>query len=144
MDVRRIALARTPAVSGRVLRSRAMKNDALPLDVALQRVHKIAPMLRTDVETAIASHALMEATNEVVPRGLTDVESRVARSYAVDQQALALKVSMDLAQIFDRSAGYGLDRKRPPSPFWPRSFSAPMYRTRSCWKRRIGARGLST
>ena len=75
---------------------------------ALQRVRLITPMLQKDVQTAILSHAVMEAANETVPKGMKGVNSSFVMPYDAVQNALSLKLAMDIARIFDISKG------RPP------------------------------
>lgn len=58
-------------------------------------------MLRSDVRTAILSHEVMEAANEVVPNGMAGIRSEFFDTYGAVQNALALKLAMDLARIFD-------------------------------------------
>lgn len=71
---------------------------------AVRRVRAIIKMLRTDVRTAIHSHEVMEGLNEVVPKGLTGVRSTYVDAYGAFQNALALKLAMDIARIFDVTA----------------------------------------
>ena len=50
---------------------------------ALRRVRQIAPMLRVDVRTAVRSHAVLEAANDIVARGeLTDLAVKERRKLA--------------------------------------------------------------
>jgi AbiU2 len=72
---------------------------------ALRRVKLIAPMLRRDVETAILSHAVMEAANDTIPKGMASTYSDFVDTYSAVQNALSLKLMMDLARIFDLSEG---------------------------------------
>jgi AbiU2 len=72
---------------------------------ALRRVKLIAPMLRRDVETAILSHAVMEAANDTIPKGMASTYSDFGGTYFAVQNSLALKLAMDLARIFDLSEG---------------------------------------
>lgn len=68
---------------------------------AVRRVHEITKMLRMDVRTAILSHEVMEATNDVVPKGLAGIRTTYVDTYGAIQNALALKLAMDLGRIFD-------------------------------------------
>lgn len=77
----------------------------LKTDEALRRVRLITPMLRSDVKTAILSHAVMEASNDVIPKGMKGLHSDFINTYNAVQNALALKLAMDLARIFDLSEG---------------------------------------
>lgn len=70
---------------------------------ALRRVRLIVPMLRQDVSTAVTSHAVMEAANDTIPRGLTGHHTEFVDTYHAVQNALALKLTMDIARIFDLS-----------------------------------------
>jgi hypothetical protein len=78
---------------------------------ALRRVKLIAPMLRRDVETAILSHAVMEAANDTIPKGMAGTYSDFVDTYSAVQNSLSLKLAMDLARIFDLSEG---GRSHPP------------------------------
>jgi hypothetical protein len=73
-------------------------------DEALRRVRQIAPMLGDDVRTAVQTHAVLEAANDTIPRG---VNHEFAATFNAIQNALALKLALELARIFDLS-------KRPP------------------------------
>lgn len=72
---------------------------------ALRRVQVILPMLRDDVRTAVLSHAVMEASNDIIPSGMKGLHCEFTDTYGAVQNALALKLSMDLARIFDLSRG---------------------------------------
>lgn len=74
-------------------------------DEALRRVKSIAPMLRGDVGTAVLSHAIMEAANDTIPKGMAGTHIAFGEIYNATQNALALKLAMDLARIFDLSEG---------------------------------------
>jgi hypothetical protein len=74
-------------------------------DEALRRVRQIAPMLGDDVRTAVQTHAVLEAANDTIPRGVKNHE--FAATFNAIQNALALKLALELAGIFDLS-------KRPP------------------------------
>ena len=65
-------------------------------------------MLRHDVETAILSHEVMEAQNAIVPPGLKGYQTDFVQTYGAIQNALVLKLAMDVARVFDVSLG------RPP------------------------------
>lgn len=71
---------------------------------ALRRVRLISPVLRRDLKGALASHALMESNNEIIPRGLTGQSISSGDIYSVMQNSIALKLSMDIARIFDLSS----------------------------------------
>jgi hypothetical protein len=60
---------------------------------ALRRVKLIAPMLRRDVETAILSHAVMEAANDTIPKGMASTYSDFGGTYFAVQNSLALKLA---------------------------------------------------
>ena len=71
---------------------------------ALRRVRQIVPMLRVDVTTAIRSHAVLEAANDMVAsRELAGVNTEFALTFNTMRNALGLKVALDLARIFDLS-----------------------------------------
>lgn len=70
---------------------------------ALRRVHLILPMLIADVRTAIHSHAVMEAMNDIVPIETKGLRSPLVATYGAVHTALVLKFAMDLARIFDLS-----------------------------------------
>jgi hypothetical protein len=70
---------------------------------AMRRIRLITPMLRNDVETAIYSHSTMEAMNDIVPKRMAGRSTPFVEAYHATQNALALKVAMDLARIFDLS-----------------------------------------
>jgi hypothetical protein len=72
---------------------------------ALRRLKLILPMLRRDVTTAVRSHAVMEAANDTIPNGLNASHTVLADTYFAVQDALTLKLVMDLARIFDLSRG---------------------------------------
>lgn len=74
-------------------------------DEAVRRVRLITPMLRDDVQTAIVSHAVLEASNTILPKGLAGVTTPFVDTYNAVQYALTMKLAMDLARIFDLSAG---------------------------------------
>jgi hypothetical protein len=71
------------------------------VDEALRRIKLIVPMLRQDVGTAVASHSVMEACNDVIPPGMKGIHTVYNDTYGVVQNALALKLAMDIARIFD-------------------------------------------
>ena len=73
-------------------------------DEALRRVRQIAPMLG-EWRTAVQTHAVLEAANDTIPRGVKD--HAFAATFNAIQNALALKLALELARIFDLS-------KRPP------------------------------
>lgn len=60
-------------------------------------------MLRRDVRTAVLSHAIMEAANDTIPKGMDGTHSAFSDTYLATQNALAMKLAMDLARIFDLS-----------------------------------------
>jgi hypothetical protein len=70
---------------------------------ALRRIRRITPMMRKDVETADLSFLVMEAANNTIPKGLEDASTPFSNIYLAGQNALALKLAMDLARIFDLS-----------------------------------------
>jgi hypothetical protein len=72
---------------------------------ALRRVKSITPMMRRDVGTAVLSHAVMEAANDTIPKGMAGTHTVFSDIYFATQNALALKLAMDLARIFDLSEG---------------------------------------
>lgn len=72
---------------------------------ALRRVKCILPMLIADVKTAIQSHAVMEAMNPIVPIETKGLRSPFLGTYNAVKTALVLKFAMDLARLFDWSAG---------------------------------------
>jgi hypothetical protein len=76
---------------------------------ALGRVRLISPRLREDVGTAALSHDVMEAANNTIPKGLAGIYTPFSSTYSAGQNALSLKVAMDLARIFDLSDGHPAD-----------------------------------
>lgn len=78
---------------------------------AIERILKIVPMLRRDVKTAILSHEVMEAQNAIVPPGLKGYQADFVQTYEAIQNSLVLKLAMDVARVFDCSAGRPLDRQ---------------------------------
>jgi AbiU2 len=72
---------------------------------ALGRVRLISPRLREDVGTAVVSSILLNAANNTIPNGLGPVYTPFGRAYLGGQNALSLKLAMDLARIFDLSVG---------------------------------------
>jgi hypothetical protein len=72
---------------------------------ALRRIRRITPMMRKDVETADLSFLVME-----IPKGLEDASTPFSNIYLAGQNALALKLAMDLARIFDLSK----NKQSPP------------------------------
>jgi hypothetical protein len=72
---------------------------------ALGRVRLISPRLREDVGTAVVSSILLNAANNTIPKGLGPVYTPFERAYLGGQNALSLKLAMDLARIFDLSVG---------------------------------------
>ena len=73
---------------------------------ALRRVRRIAPILSDDVRTAVRSHAVLEAANDTIPRGVKNHE--FAATFNAIQNALGLKLALELARIFD------LSKRGPP------------------------------
>ncbi len=80
------------------------------MEEALRRIRLITPMLRQDVGTAVASHSVMEACNDVIPPGMKGIHTAYNDTYGIVQNALALKLAMDIARIFD----VGQNPKFPP------------------------------
>jgi hypothetical protein len=72
---------------------------------ALRRIRLIAPMMRKDVQTADLSSLVMEAANNTIPKGLEGAFTPCTNIYLAGQNALTLKLAMDLARIFDLSEG---------------------------------------
>ena len=72
---------------------------------ALRRIRLITPMMRKDVETADLSSLVMEAANNTIPKGLEGTFTPFTNIYLAGQNALTLKLAMDLARIFDLSEG---------------------------------------
>jgi hypothetical protein len=70
---------------------------------ALRRVRLITPMMREDVGTAVLSNVVMQAANNTIPKGLKGTYTPFSSIYSAGQNALALKLAMDLARIFDLS-----------------------------------------
>ena len=77
---------------------------------ALRRVKLITPMLGQDVRTTVASHSVMEACNDVIPPRHERNPYHFNETYGVVQNALSLKLAMDIARIFD----VGQNPKFPP------------------------------
>lgn len=80
------------------------------MDVEEALIRLITPMLRQDVWTAVASHSVMEACNHVIPPGMKGIHTAYNDTYGIVQNALALKLAMDIARIFD----VGQNPKFPP------------------------------
>ncbi|RVJ77295.1 hypothetical protein CN168_19955 [Sinorhizobium medicae] len=68
-------------------------------------------MLRHDVETAILSHEVMEAQNAIVPKGLEGQHTDFVHTYGAIQNALVLKLALDVARVFDFSLRYPVERQ---------------------------------
>jgi hypothetical protein len=71
---------------------------------ALRRIRLITPMMRKDVETADLSSLVMGAANNAIPKGLEGTFTPFTNIYLAGQNALTLKLAMDL-RIFDLSEG---------------------------------------
>jgi hypothetical protein len=69
----------------------------------VERVHQIMPMLIADIRAAIRSHAALEANNAIISKGLKGLQSEYFYTYNSIQNALTLKLAMDIARIFDIS-----------------------------------------
>ena len=67
----------------------------MDVEEALRRIRLITPMLRQDVGTAVASHSVMEACNDVIPTGMKGIQTAYNDTYGIVQNALALKLAMD-------------------------------------------------
>jgi hypothetical protein len=80
---------------------------------ALRRIGRIAPMMRKDVETADLSSLVMEAANNTIPKGL-EGSTPLSHIYLAGH-ALALKLAMDLARIFDHSKNRPLEKQAKAS-----------------------------
>jgi AbiU2 len=78
---------------------------------ALRRVRQITPMLLDNITTAVLSRAVLGAANDTIPKGLVGVDSDFVPTFTAIQNALALKLSLDLARILDLSTG---KRAYPP------------------------------
>lgn len=75
---------------------------------AQRRIDAIAPMLLWDVRRLRDTRSVMDAANRtVIARGL--VVGARAEPYNVIQQRLAMMLAVDLARVFDVSAGKHLD-----------------------------------
>jgi hypothetical protein len=70
---------------------------------AIRRVEMILPMLRLDIRSALLSHTVMKAMNDTVPKKLEGLKSEFNSTYYAIQNALVLKLSMDLSRLFDIS-----------------------------------------
>jgi hypothetical protein len=77
---------------------------ALSTQEALRRVGSIVPMLLADVQTAILSHTAMEASNNIIPPGMKGRWTEFNETYNAVQNALTLKLALDVARIFDIAA----------------------------------------
>ncbi|MBM7043596.1 hypothetical protein [Rhizobium lusitanum] len=76
----------------------------LSTEEALRRVRSIVPMLVADVQTAVLSHAVLEASNDTIPAGMKGRWTEFNETYNAVQNALTLKLALDIARIFDVSA----------------------------------------
>jgi hypothetical protein len=80
----------------------------LTMTEAQRRIDAIAPMLLWDVRRLLDTRSVMDAANRmVIARGL--VVGPRAEPYNVIQQRLAMMLAVDLARVFDVSAGKRLD-----------------------------------
>jgi len=78
---------------------------------AIKWIDLAVPMLRHDVETAILSHEVMEAQNAIIPAGLKGRHTEYLNTYGAIQNALVLKLAMDVARVFDFGVGRPVDRQ---------------------------------
>lgn len=86
------------------IRDSGMPTTILNADEALRRVKLIVPMLQLDVRTAMLAHAAMEASNDIVPKGMEGLHNGFTATFNVVQQALAMKLALDVARVFDLSS----------------------------------------
>ncbi|GLS11637.1 hypothetical protein N181_31385 [Sinorhizobium fredii USDA 205] len=110
---------------------------------ALRRVRLILPMLQQDVRTAILSHAVMEASNDTIPKGMVGLHTESTDTYGAIHNALALKLALDLARIFDLPVVVGFRRKsrtKLPCLSWPLCWEEPTSRLH--WRRRRAQSGI--
>jgi hypothetical protein len=70
---------------------------------AVRRCDAIASRLFSDTRLAIKAHAIMEVANDLIPTYLGDRIFEAANTFNAVQQALSLKVAMDIGRIFDFS-----------------------------------------
>jgi hypothetical protein len=82
----------------------AKQNRTLSTDEAMRRVKLIVNLLLDDVRMAVTTHVTMQTLNETIP-ALGDRPTDPAYTVKAIQDALALKVAMDAARIFDVSEG---------------------------------------
>ena len=76
---------------------------------AVERVEAIVSLLLPDIKIAIGVCETMEAANEVVAHHLSGRHIDGIEAFNVVQHSLAIKLTMDLARIFDVSQGRPLD-----------------------------------
>jgi hypothetical protein len=87
---------------------------------------------------AILSHAIMEAANDTVPKGMAGTNTIFSDTYFCTQNALALKLAMDLARIFDLLRWAAIRRRNRTklrSLCWQPSFDGRTFRP--VWSRRL-------
>ena len=65
----------------------AAAGGSIPMDgeEALRRVKLITPMLGQDVSTAVASHSVMEACNDVIPPGMKGIHTISTKPMALSR-----------------------------------------------------------
>ncbi len=72
------------------------------------------------------SHEVMEAQNAIVPPGLKGYQTDFVQTYGAIQNALVLKLAMDVARVFDVSTGRPAERQDMASiPVMGMLFSVP-------------------
>lgn len=77
----------------------------------VKRVEAIVPLLVSDIKIAIDVCETMEAANEGVSLPLTGLDFDGAEAFNTVQHSLALKLSSDIARIYDLSEGKLLDKQ---------------------------------
>lgn len=92
-------------------------SGALPLnpksslggEQAVRRLQEIVPYLVADVRLATETKETLEEGNRIVPPGLKGVVLKGVGGYNVIYRSLTYNLVLDLARIFDASAGRSLD-----------------------------------
>ncbi len=74
---------------------------------AVRRVRAIVEFLDMDVPGVIEACELMEAANRIVPPVFKSREFDAAEAYGILQASLAMKMTVDLARLFDFSRAHG-------------------------------------
>lgn len=77
----------------------------LNTEEAVRRVKLIVDLLLKDVRAAVTVHVTMETFNETIPAALRNKSADPAYTFNAVQEAMALKLALDVARIFDVTEG---------------------------------------